>query len=209
MLKRITTGIFFLFIPLLNAAAHPHVFVKTSEEFVWKGEKLSGVWETWQFDRFFSSDIISWLDTDKDGDFNEVESKQVHDKAFINLKNYYFYTFIRQGTKRTNPAGVQNFRAHVQDGVMIYRFFIDLSHYTGHDLYFAVYDYTYYTDVEYLEPVKLTYDSSTVHPAYSIKENKQYPVYYDPCGPATDTSVHYKWAPGLQIYYPREIHITW
>ena len=191
--------------------AHPHVFITSSAEFVFQKDKLQGVWLTWDFDRYFSADIIKWLDTNKDGVFSEKESQQVYTNAFINLRHYYYYTFIRQGNRRTNPARVEHFQATQKDGIMTYRFYIDLSGYTGNSLYLAVYDYTYYCDVGYTKPEPVTFDcdTDTVHPGYEIVENKKYPVYYDPCGPATDTSVHYKWKPGLNTYYPREIHITW
>ena len=191
--------------------AHPHVFIKNRVEFVWQKDKLQGAWIVWDFDRYFSADIIKWLDTDKDGTFSEKESNQVYNNAFINLRHYYYYTFIRQGNTRTNPTEVSHFRATQNNGIMTYKFYIDLSKYAGNDLYLAVYDYTYYCDVEYAEPNPVTFncDTSIVHPKYEIVENKKYPVYYDPCGPASDTSVHYKWKPGLNTYYPREIHLTW
>jgi hypothetical protein len=40
-------------------------------------------------------------------------------------------------------------------------------------------------------------------------ENRNYPVYYDPLGSMNDTTIYYEWKKGLQIYYPREIRITY
>ncbi len=203
--------LFILFCIPAAVFAHPHVFIKSRMKFVWQQDKLQGVYLKWDFDRYFSADIQQWLDKNGDGKFSNAESEQVYKNAFINLKNYYFYTFIRQGTKRTNPSKVSNFQATLKDGVVTYQFYVDLSQYTGRDIYIAVYDYTYYTDVEYpkTDPVTFDCNSSVVQPKYEIVENKKYPVYYDPCGPATDTTVYYKWKPGLQTYYPREIHLTW
>jgi len=208
-LKKILGILIFCGIPVAMAFAHPHVFIKNSEEFVFEQNKLSGVWETWQFDRYFSADIIAWLDTDKDGDFSEAESKEVYAHAFINLEHYYYYTFIRQGDERSNPSKVTQFRAHAKDGIMTYTFFIDLSSYKNNSLYFAVYDYTYFCDVEYIEPIKITCNDTTIQPKYEIIENKNYPVYYNPTGAINDTTIYYKPGPGLYTYYPREIHLTW
>jgi ABC-type uncharacterized transport system substrate-binding protein len=190
--------------------AHPHVFIKNSVEFVWNDSgSLEGAYLTWNFDRFFSADIIKWLDVNHDGKFSSEESEDVYNRAFINLRHYYYYTFIRQGTTRTNPPKVTKFRATQKDGIMTYRFYIDLSKYTGQDLYLAVYDYTYFCDVEYPDNCVTFTCPSSVHPSCKIIENKQYPVYYDPLSPASDTRIYYKWAPGLQTYYPREMHLTW
>jgi ABC-type uncharacterized transport system substrate-binding protein len=190
--------------------AHPHVFIKSSTTFVWNEDgTLRGAYMEWAFDRFFSTDIIKWLDNNHDGIFNEKENTAVYNNAFINLKNYYYYIFIRQGSVRTNPQKVREFKATQSDGIMKYRFFIDLSMYKGKDLYIAVYDYTYFCDIEYVSGGIQFSCPETVHPSFKIIENKQYPVYYDPLSPPTDTSVHYKWAPGLQTYYPREIELKW
>ncbi|MGI5173136.1 DUF1007 family protein [Treponema sp. OMZ 840] len=191
--------------------AHPHVAITSSVNFVWEGKSLQGAYIEWTFDRFFSADIINWLDADRDGTFNKAENEQVYNNAFINLRNYYYYTFIRQGKKRTNPEKVTQFKATQNKGIMTYRFYIDLSSYAGNELYVAVYDYTYFCDIRYAEDrgVLLTYDRSQINPSFTIIENRDYPVFYDPLGPITDTSVYYEWKPGLQTYYPREIRISW
>ena len=134
----------------------------------------------------------------------------IYNYAFINLKNYYYFTFIRQGKTRTNPEKVENFSAYQKDGLLVYKFYIDLSKYKGNELYLAVYDYTYFCDVRYPEnPVSLKYDASKVSVNYAIEENKDFPVYYSPLAPASDTTVYYEWKPGLQTYYPKEVHLTY
>ena len=199
------------FMPAKAAYAHPHVFIDTAIEFVWQGKKLQGAYIEWTFDKIFSNEIISWLDADHNGKFSDAESEAVYNNAFINLRNYFFYTFIRQGTKRSNPEKVSKFKATQKNGIMTYRFYVDLSKYTGTELYFAVYDYTYFCDVRYIEDggIRLTYDPAVVNPTFKIIENKDYPVFYDPLSPAADTSVYYKWKPGLQTYYPKEILLSW
>ena len=94
---------------------------------------------------------------------------------------------------------------------MSFRFYVDLSSHKGNELYFAVYDYTYFCDIRYNEDggIKLTYDPKQVKVSFDIIENKDYPVFYDPLSPATDTSIYVRWKPGLQTYYPREIRIRW
>jgi ABC-type uncharacterized transport system substrate-binding protein len=192
-------------------SAHPHMFLTSTEEFVWEKEKLSGCWIEWTFDQFFSADIIQAYDADGNGRFSAEETKQVYNGAFINLKNYYYFTFIRQGKNRTNPPAVAKFSAGIRDQKMWYRFFVDLSKSTPGELCLAVYDYTFFCDIRYPDatPVKLTFDPTFVKPSYQIVENKEYPVYYNPLGAADDNTVYYTWKKGLQTYYPREIRITY
>lgn len=191
--------------------AHPHMFFTSSEEFVWNEEKLAGVWLEWIFDSYFSADIIWAYDFDADGKFTPEEIDAVYNNAFINLRNYYYFTFIRQGKTRSNPTSVEKFTARQDNGLLVYRFYVDLSQYKSGEFCLAVYDYTYFCDVRYPDknPVKLTYDSSKVAPKFTIEENKEFPVYYNPLGSASDTTVYYEWKPGLQTYYPREVKITY
>lgn len=203
----------FIFIFLICgffAFAHPHMFFTSTEEFVFEGDKLVGCWLEWTFDSFFSADIIYAHDYDANGKFDEEETADLYYYAFINLENYYYFTFIRQGTTRSNPEKVEHFSARQKDGLLVYKFYIDLSQYEGNEIFLAVYDYTFFCDVRYPEnPVSFDYDPNAVTVNYSIEENKNYPVYYSPLAAANDNAVYYEWKPGLQTYYPKEIRVTY
>lgn len=187
------------------------MFMTSSAEFVWKEAKLEGCYLEWQFDQFFSSDIIQGYDRDMNGKFSTTETKEIYSGAFINLKNYYYFTFIRQGTKRTNPPAVSRFTASQKDGKVSYRFFIDLSKNASGDISIAVYDYTFFCDISYPAKgaVKLDYDPAFITPSFAVVENKEFPVYYNPLGAIDDNTIYYEWKKGLQTYYPREIRITY
>ncbi len=66
--------------------AHPHMFLTSTEEFVWEKDRLAGCWIEWEFDQFFSADIIQAYDHDGNGKFSAAETKEVFNGAFINLK---------------------------------------------------------------------------------------------------------------------------
>ena len=87
-----------ILVPVSFAAAHPHMFLTCQAEFVWDKAKLSGCWLEWTFDQFFSADLMNY-DADHDGKFSPAETKNVYNNAFIYLKNYYYFMFIRQGEK--------------------------------------------------------------------------------------------------------------
>ncbi|WP_024469946.1 DUF1007 family protein [Treponema pedis] len=194
-----------------TAYAHPHMFFTSRVEFIFSGEKLQGAYVTWTFDRFFSADIIDGYDLNKDGVFNAAETSEVYNNAFIYTQNYYFFIFMRQGNVRTSPEHIlkSKFSLWQKNGIVSYRFYVDLTAFKGRELYFACYDYTFFCDITYPEKLAVNFicDKTKLNPVYSIVENKNYPVYYNPTGPIDDTTVYYKWAPGLQTYYPREIHI--
>lgn len=184
------------------------MFFSSEVEFVWSGERLSGAYLDWTFDSFFSADLIHGYDRNRDGKFDATETREIFDNAFANLRHYYYFTFIRQQSKRSNPAAVKEFSARQRNGTVSYRFYIDLSGYAPGELFLAVYDYTFFCDIRPGEqPVRLRYEPALVRPRFEVVENKDYPVYYDPLAPADDTTVHYSYRPGLKTYYPKEIRI--
>ncbi|MBN1617086.1 MAG: DUF1007 family protein [Spirochaetales bacterium] len=206
VLSLLCAGIF----PLVMYA-HPHMSLTNSFNFVFDGPSLSGVWLEWQFDRFFSADIISAYDTNGDGTFSQAESNAVYQNAFINLRHYYYFTFIREGSKRWNPPKVDRFTASIREGYLVYRFFVDLSSCTSGDVSVAVYDYTFFCDIPYKKdnPVSLTFDGAQLTARASLEENKNFPVYYNPLGAIDDATIYYTWKKGLETFYPREVRVIY
>ena len=113
-----------LFAIPMQAPAHPHLFISTQTEFILNNGKVQGAYETWTFDRFFSADIIQGYDLNGDGLFSKAETQDVYDNAFINTKNYAYFTFIRQGDKRQSPARVSDFSVWQKNGIATYRFYV-------------------------------------------------------------------------------------
>lgn len=201
-----------LMLCVVPLSAHPHMFFSSRAEFEWDGEQLNGVWLEWTFDAFFSADILKGYDVDSNGRFSAAETQKVYSGAFINLQKYYFFTFIRQGSRRYSPDSVVNFSVINRNGRVSYRFYIDLSDSRpDQDLYLAVYDYTFFCNINYAEadPVVLRYDPELVRSEWTIVENKNFPVYYNPRGAIDDTRVYYEYKEGLAVYYPREIRIRY
>ena len=162
------------------AFAHPHMFFSSTEEFVFEDDKLMGCWLEWTFDSYFSADIIYTYDFDLNGKFDAEETDYIYNYAFINLKNYYYFTFIRQGKTRSNPEKVENFSAYQKDGLLVYRFYIDLSQYKDKEVYLAVYDYTYFCDVRYPEnPVSVDFDPAKVNVSFTIEALPLHPPYLE------------------------------
>lgn len=180
-------------------------------EFVFSKQQLQGAYVEWTFDRYFSADIISGYDLNNDGIFNSKETQDVWENAFSYTGNYYYFCFIRQGSRRTSPEKITSFTVKQKGGIVSYRFYVDLSTFSGRELYFAVYDYTFFCDITYKQVNGITfrYDPSVLKPSFKIEENKNYPVYYNPVGPIDDTRIYYKWKPGLETYYPKEIAIKY
>lgn len=197
------------FIPVLKAPSHPHMAIYTCCELHFDEGRPQGVWVEFRFDRFFSADILYGYDQNQDQRFDSVETQDVYDYAFSNMKNYGYFLYIRQGENRKAPSSVESFSVRAEEGFVIYRFYVNLhgliSRPEQRSFSVSVFDTTYFCACSYeQEPVK---EGPGVPNSlsYRIEENRDFPVYYDPCSPVWDTTVHETWKPWLVTAYPEEL----
>ena len=193
---------------LTGAAAHPHMSLVSKLEFEYDGPECRGFWLDWTFDPYFSASIIQERDADRNGRFDAAEIRSVHDLAFINLRKFGFFTFIRVGNLRRSPEKVERFTAEIRGDRLAYRFYVDLSGSGyGEDFSVAVIDTGYFCAVSYPPAAAEVRQLRAGFPApkWELTANKDYPVHYDPSQSSSDTKTHSAWKPGLQTVYPEEI----
>ena len=188
--------------------AHPHIRLYSKIEAEYREDKCDGFWVEWKFDDFFSASVIKEFDKNRNGVFEDKEVKDIYGRAFINLKNYGYFIFLRKDKNRQHPKKVERFTAWQKDNLLYYKFYVPLegTDFTD-DFHIAVLDRTYYCSIVYMDnPVSVISKSGNM-PAYEITNNKEYPVYYNPLGAADDLRIYTKWKPGLQTAYPDEVHL--
>jgi len=180
-------------------------------DFHFEEGKLEGAWINYQFDRFFSVDITSSYDSNGDGLFSDDETDEIYNRAFINLKNYGFFISIRDKAGRTSPQSVSDFQPYLDDEEFLnYRFYIDLKENEEREFYLSIYDPTFFCATFMVDESPVTVTSEPpVQSRYTIEENEDYPVHYDPYAPPSDTRTYDEWRPGLNTYFPEEIHFEY
>lgn len=197
--------------PLWNLQAHPHMAIYYSCNFHFEEMELKGAWIDFSFDSFFSLDIINTYDFNGDRSFDNEEVEEIYNHAFINLEKYGFFISIRDSNGRRSPREVTQFKPFInEEEQLTYRFYISMIENEEQEFYFSVYDPTFFcaTYIADETPVSVTSDPP-VQTDYSIEENTDFPVYYDPYAPASDMTKHEKWRPGLKTYFPEEIHFVY
>lgn len=188
--------------------AHPHVRLYSKLEVEYSEDKCAGFWVEWQFDDYFSASVIHEFDKNKNGLFEDNEIKDIYNGAFINLKNYGYFLFLRKNKTRQHPKKVENFKAWQKDNLLFYSFYVPLQGMNyGDDFYIAVFDRSFYCDIKYSEIPVTIKQTSGKSPEFEIAKNKDYPVYYNPLGAASDMRIYKKWKPGLETAYPDEIRL--
>lgn len=209
-IKKTLISALFLLSLSLNISAHPHMAIYTSCEFNFEGDQPVGMWFNYSFDQYFSISLLSDFDLDGDKIFNPEETEKIYNSAFIYLSNYGYLISIRDKDGRTSPEEVSDFSVSVDNDIITYRFYIDLENRAEREFFVSVYDKTFYCAIYYTEdnPVKVRSDPG-IETQYTIEENTDYPIYYNPYALPTETGTYDKWEPGLQTFFPKEIHFVY
>lgn len=138
----------------LNLFPHPHVFIDSSFVLHFEKEGFSGVQIRWVFDDIFSSMIIADYDKNRNKIMEPKEIEAVKNGAFQNLKNFNYFTFIKNQNQKQIIKIVKNFTAEIEKDRIIYSFFVPLkiaAQNTFHDIKIGSFDETYYCDIVYAE----------------------------------------------------------
>jgi ABC-type uncharacterized transport system substrate-binding protein len=82
------------------ASAHPHVFVDARAEIAFdKAGEITAIRHIWQFDEAFTAFAIQGLDANSDGKLSDAELAPLAKVNVDSLKEYAFFTWLRQGKK--------------------------------------------------------------------------------------------------------------
>lgn len=133
-------------------AAHPHVFVDCEASLILDAQGLSAIRQNWIFDEFFTAMILGDLGLPPDKPLNAADQVRIRDHAFINLKNFNYFTSIRMNGKPVPTPGYSRFAARLVEGRLVYDFDLPLRAEVGKSplrLSFSVFDESYYTQIEF------------------------------------------------------------
>lgn len=127
-LKLTSVAIYFLLFVCSSIYAHPHLFVAASIDLQIENNKVTGVRVHWNWDQWWSMDVINDCDLDGNGVFNEEESELVYEYFFEGIKNLGFFTEIFADGKKQSFSRVIDFRAVIEDDKTVtYQFTVPIS----------------------------------------------------------------------------------
>ncbi|WP_419781415.1 DUF1007 family protein [Maridesulfovibrio sp.] len=149
LLMLIGATLFCLLSPV-KASAHPHVFVDCSLTFEFNDKGLAGVRQKWWLDEMFSAMILGDFDKNHDSKLSPDEATALEQGAFVNLKNFNYFTRILVDGKEHTPVEAVQFKPSIEEGTLVYNFFVPLNISDGakHVVMVAIYDESFYTAVQ-------------------------------------------------------------
>ncbi|WP_319522451.1 DUF1007 family protein [uncultured Desulfosarcina sp.] len=176
--------------PLLSKAhAHPHVFIVQRLNLVFDEKGLAGIKVRWKMDDMFASMIAGDHDQNRNGTLEPDEVQSVRENAFIFIREFNFFTFIKIDNRPFQVKFIRDFNATLENGRLVYEFFIP-CHVKATDIYKKVsvstYDPSYYTAIFFAKknPVALT-AADAFELKTAIREDPDTKIYFDMIHPWT------------------------
>ncbi|HPO50298.1 MAG TPA: DUF1007 family protein [Spirochaetota bacterium] len=169
--------IFFLIFIILSRFlySHPHLFIKTSVEAVISEGVAKGIKINWEWDKWWSEDVINQCDKDGNGIFSDSEIKLIYDDFFIGIKDFNFFTELFVNDKKIKISKVLQFSADVKkDKLVSYNFIIPTDEKIGEILKIKIgfNDETIYTSFD--KNIFLKKDKNFNYSGVSLNEKGYY-----------------------------------
>jgi len=125
--KIILLIITFLSIPA-GLQSHPHLFIKPAIEVIKTGTDSAAIKMTWEWDKWWSREVIRECDKNRNGYFETSEIKLVYNDFFSGIKSSGFFTQIYLNGRRVRFNSVNNFSAFISsDDIVTYTFIIPIN----------------------------------------------------------------------------------
>jgi ABC-type uncharacterized transport system substrate-binding protein len=165
------------------AKNHPHVFITAQITVVYNPQGIAGIKVLWAFDEMFTELMLNDYDPNKDLIFDAKETQNLKDEAFSNLKNFGYFTHIYVNGNQIDINTVKDFKATVNNGQMVYTFYIPTSIVATSDykkVNIYLFDENYYMDM-YLQsdfPVRFE-NASPFSFTYDIIEDETKSFYFN------------------------------
>ncbi|HVI88720.1 MAG TPA: DUF1007 family protein [Dongiaceae bacterium] len=143
------------------AAAHPHVFIDNTVNFVFDAGKITGFRLTWVFDDVFSDELLNDFDANHDKNFDAGESKKIAATIWPNMQPFHYFTYLWIDKKDQGEILPTDFKASASKGIVTFDFLVPLPKPVDpktQPLAVEIYDHEFYVEVDLhkTEPVRFT-----------------------------------------------------
>lgn len=136
-----------------TALAHPHIYVECQLIFIFDQNGLAGIRQQWVFDELFTATILDLGDVNRNGLIDEDEVETTRREAFVNLRNFHYFTAVKIDGQDFPVEHVANFSAWMrEDGKVAYSFYVPCpvpASHEEHEVKVAVYDESFYVFIAY------------------------------------------------------------
>jgi nickel/cobalt exporter len=180
----------------IDVKAHPHCFILNSVRFVFDPDGLAQIRIDWQFDEFFTGQILADCDKDSDWKLDDEEKACVKLHYFDNLVQHNFFTFIRINGRLIETSKAEHLKIALIENKLMYQFTVPcrVSGAPGDkDVRVAIYDPTFYCAMNFPDQLPvLVENEGDLDYSVRVYENKNEAYYYDQIHPWEARLVYYQ-----------------
>jgi ABC-type uncharacterized transport system substrate-binding protein len=136
------------------ALAHPNVQIDCQVSFVFEGDLVVRIEQSWTLDQTFSQQLLSSYDGNHDGRFSPEESQAVADGTLPNLRAFRYFTYVWVDGEDLGTLAPTAFVASVRNGIVTLSFGFNLPSRVDprrQRLKMEVYDREYYAEVDLVD----------------------------------------------------------
>ena len=166
--------------------AHPHVWIDYHLTVLFEAGHIIALQQDWSFDEDFSTTALHDLGRRPGATaaLTENEITALHDKAFINLRNYEYFIHVWSNGVAVKPAkDASHFSASIQGPALRYHFTVPLTKPVDprqSAVSIGLWDDSYYVDVgPALDGPAITLSGTgSEHCQGNLAEDPSHPIYY-------------------------------
>ena len=174
----------------------PIVLILNSVRFVFSPDGLAQIRIDWQFDEFFTGQILADCDKNSDWKLSDEEKACVKLHYFDNLVKYNFFTFIKINGRPIETSEIEHLKVALIENRLLYQFTVP-CHVGGEpgdkEVRVAIYDPTFYCAMNFPDQVPvLVENEGDLDYSVRVYENKKEAYYYDQIHPWEAKLVYYQ-----------------
>lgn len=153
-------AIFFLFLSIACANAHPHVWVTFHSEVLYSADgSMTGIRHAWTFDDMFSAYATQGIAHAKKGQFTREELASLAQLNVESLKEYAYFTYARADGRKLKFSDPVDYWLEYKNDALTLHFTLPLkTAVTAKAVQVEIYDPTIFVDFEFAKdkPVSLS-----------------------------------------------------
>ena len=165
-----------------SAFAHPHMWIRGQILPEVGSPGLEGIHVIWNIDELTSADLNLYYDSNQNGELSSDEVEALRLGAFEHLSENDYYLLVDVDGKLSALSEAEDFLAQIEDGHLIYYFFVPLQKPIPWDnlksLQIYYFDVTYFIDFrpEDISPVTVSYENYNIdfQPAHEKLKSNYY-----------------------------------
>ena len=166
-----------------RTAAHPHCFIVNSVRFVFNSDGLERIRVDWQFDEFFSTQILAECDYKEGDGLSPQDKRKIKSQYFDTLSDYEFFSVVMVNGRRIETLMVNDLDITIIENHLLFQFSIPCpvsARRETQEVKAVLYDPSFYCSMNFPERLPVSVENEgDLDYTFRVRQNKTISYYYD------------------------------